>query len=146
MSCQNDRYADARLYAQLVCSRTHNPEDEPSINQRLNFVAGSITAAIAASDQCSCTWAGWAENYIATLNVYLAAALQDCPCSQLSDDDKNRYLEYVNGELEKIRTGEISLCAGDTAKTYPAIGIINIGWNKFAQADIIEKREQREGF
>ena len=145
MTC-NGRYADARDYVQLVCTKTANPLDEPSINQRLDRVSGTISAALQASGQCDCTWASWAADYLAQLNVYLAAALQDCPCSNLSEADKQKYLDYVTGELEKIRTGQIELCAGETGKEYPAFGIANIGYNVFAREDIIEKREQRESY
>jgi len=145
MTCDAGRYADARDYVQLVCTRTANPDDEPEINLRLERVSGTISAALQSSGQCACTWASWADNYLATLNVYLAAALQDCPCSNLSDADKDRYLQHVNAELEKIRLGQIELCAGETGIDYPAFGTANIGLNIFAKADIINKREQREG-
>jgi len=111
MTCDAGRYADAREYTELVCTRTSDIQNEPSINLRLERVSGSISAALQASGQCDCTWASWATNYLATLNVYLAAALQDCPCSNLSEADKQRYLDYVNAELEKIRLGQIELCA-----------------------------------
>ena len=142
MTCDG-RYADAREYVVLVCERTMKPDDEPAINQRLDKVSGTISAALQASGQCNCTWASWASEYVAQLNVYLAAALQDCPCSSLSENDKQRYLDYVTAELEKIRSGEITLCDGATGKDYPAFGIANIGHNLFSKADIIRKRAQR---
>ena len=145
MTCDAGRYADARDYTQLICTKTSGIQQEPEINKRLERVSGMISAALQASDQCDCTWAAWAENYLATLNVYLAAALQDCPCSTVSDADKDRYLQYVNAELEKVRLGQIELCAGATGKDYPAFGTANIGHNIFSKADIIQKRWQREG-
>ena len=145
MSCDATRYADAREYTLLVCTKTSGVQQEPEINLRLERVSGAISAALQSSGQCDCTWTSWAANYLATLNVYLAAALQDCPCSNLSDADKDRYLLYVNDELEKIRSGQITLCDGETGIDYPAFGTANIGHNIFSRADIILKRIQREG-
>ena len=143
MACSGS-YATAREYVSLVCTKTANVQDEADINVRLSRVSGTISAALQASGQCDCTWADWAAQYLSNLNVYLAAALQDCPCSNLSENDKQRYLDYATGELEKIRTGQIELCAGETGIDYPAFGVANIGHNLFSQADIIQKREQRE--
>ena len=142
MAC-NGQYATARDYVELICTRTADVQDEPHINVLLTRVAGTITAALQANGQCDCTWASWVDDYLANLNVYLAAALQDCPCSNLTEEDKRRYLDYVNNELEMIRTGRTELCEGETGVDYPAFGNVNIGHNIFSRADIIQKREQR---
>ena len=38
----------------------------------LNITVGNIHAAMAASDQCSCTLAAWATNELSKLNIIMA--------------------------------------------------------------------------
>lgn len=138
-------YAEPRDYAELICTRTYDMSDEARITAQLTITAGAIHAARAASNQCACTLADWAIDYLKHLNIALAAATQDCPCSSLNTDDKAAYLMFVNAELEKIRKREIDLCGG-TGKDYPAVGAIQYGLNVFNRAQIIQDRLAREGY
>lgn len=111
MAC-NAAFANARDYAELICTRTLDPQREPQVNRQLRITAGAIHAAMSASDQCDCDLAEWATSYLKHLNVVLAAATQDCPCSTISNDEKAAYLAFANAELEKIRTGQVDVCGG----------------------------------
>jgi hypothetical protein len=143
MSCTGP-FADARDYMQLICTSTCSATGEAQINAQLTVTAGAIHAAMAASNQCSCTLEGWAAQYLKHLNVILAAATQDCPCSTINENEKAAYLAFVNQELEKIRTGQIDLCGG-TGRNYPAFGTIELGLNLFNDAQIIINRIKRTG-
>ena len=143
MACSG-AYADARDYAELICARTTDIQAEARINRQLVITAGAIHAAMSASDQCDCDPADWAENYLKHLNILLAAATQDCPCSTISNDEKAAYLAFANAELEKIRTGQVDIC-GNTGKDYPAFGAIQYNLNVFGQAQIIQDRIDRDG-
>ena len=142
MACSGT-YAEPRDYQELICTKTYNLADEPRLAAQLTITAGPIHAARAASNQCACTLEPWAEDYLKHLNIVLAAATQDCPCSTLSAEDKAAYLAFANAELEKIRTRQIDLCGG-TGKDYPAMGAIQYGHTVFARAEIIQNRLDRE--
>jgi hypothetical protein len=144
MACSG-AFANARDYAELVCTRTLDAQSEARINRQLAITAGAIHAAMSASDQCDCDAEDWAENYLKHLNIILAAATQDCPCSTIGNEEKAAYLEFVNAELEKIRTGQVDICGG-TGKDYPAYGAIQYGLNVFNKAQIIQDRLDRQGY
>lgn len=141
MSCDGP-FAEARDYAELICTRTYDASKEAVINAQLTMTAGAIHAAMSASNQCSCDLEAWAEQYLKHLNIILTAATQDCPCSTISNEEKAAYLAFVNTELEKIRTGQVDVCGG-TGMDYPAFGSIELGLNVFNKAQIIQNREDR---
>ena len=143
MACDGP-FANARDYAQLICTRTLEIQKEATVNFQLNTTAGAIHAAMSASDQCDCDLQGWASNYLKHLNIILAAATQDCPCSTISNEEKAAYLQFVNAELEKIRLGQVNVCGG-TGRNYPAVGSIELGLNVFNKAQIIQNRIDRTG-
>ena len=135
-------FADARDYAELLCTRSLDLTKEGVINAQLAITAGAIHAALSAGNQCACTPEPWALNYLKHLNIVLTAATQDCPCSTISNEDKAAYMLFVNQELEKIRLGQVDICGG-TGKNYPAFGTAELGVNVFNRARIIQNRMQR---
>jgi hypothetical protein len=141
MACDST-FATARDYAALLCTSTLDIQKEAKVNFQLTVTAGAIHAAMSASDQCDCTLEGWAAGYLKHLNIILAAATQDCPCSTISDTEKAAYMSFVSAELEKIRTGQINVCGG-TGMDYPAFGNIELGLNIFNKAQIIQNRLDR---
>ena len=79
------------------------------------------------------------------LNIILAAATQDCPCSTVAAEDKAAYMQFATAELEKIRLRQVDLCGG-TGKDYPAFGSLQYGLNVFSKAQLITDRRDREGY
>lgn len=142
MSNCSAAFADARDYAELICTRSSDAKQEAVIAAQLVIASGPIHAALASSDQCDCDMAAWGANYLKHLNILLAAATQDCPCSTLTAEDKAAYLAFVNAELEKIRLGQVDVCGG-TGKNYPAFGSAELGVNIFNRARIIQNAIQR---
>jgi hypothetical protein len=137
-------FATARDYAKLICTSTLDIQKEATVNFQLNVTAGAIHAAMAASDQCDCDLEPWAVNYLKHLNIVLAAATQDCPCSTISNEERAAYLAFAQGEIEKIRLGQVNVCGG-TGRNYPAFGNIELGLNVFTDAQIIQNRINRTG-
>jgi hypothetical protein len=136
-------FAEARDYAELICTRTLDISKEAILNAQLTITAGAIHAAMSASNQCACDLAAWAVNYLKHLNIILAAATQDCPCSTISNEDKAAYMAFVNAELEKIRLGQVNVCGG-TGKNYPAFGAAQLGLNVFNDVQLIVNRYKRQ--
>ncbi len=115
------------------------------LEHQLAVVAGNIHAALAATGACDCTLADWALDYLAKLNIIEAAAFHRCPCDRkLSNEDKAAYLEWMNEQLRMIRDNEIELCAGHTAKGWPAVAWAEQGVTAFNEARIIDNAERRD--
>ena len=117
-------------------------QQRSTIEHYLNLAAGHIHAARAASGGCDCTLANWAADYLAHLNVVMAAAFYSCDCgrpsiSALSDDTRNSYREWAQEQLDAIRDVRIELCAGETGSETPVIGWAEQGTTEFAKAQIV---------
>ncbi len=119
-------------------------DDKTEITPLLIKSAGRIHAAMAAQGMCDCTLASWANDYLAELNMGLAAVLFNTPCVRLSNEQRRIINDNANSELDKIRKGEIELCAGQTAKGYPAFGIAQYANTDRQAARIIERRFNME--
>jgi len=124
---------------------TLSNQERSTIETYLGIAASDIHVAMAAMGACDCTLSDWAENYLAKLNIIDAAVYHRCPCGtpNLDADSRRMYLEWINSELEKIRTGEYELCAGYHGKAYPSIGWAEINYNEFSAARIISNRVLR---
>lgn len=138
MSCLS-KYATADEYVTMMCSDddTTDPETLSMIELFLELSAGDINAAIASSGMCDCTWGDWVMNYLKKLNIIDAAVIKQCPCGNMPEESKAMWLEWIDNQLELIRSGQIELCQNHTAVQFPAFDEIQRGWNEFSQADII---------
>jgi len=119
-------------------------DDATEIQPLLTKSAGRIHAAMAATGQCDCSLASWAPDYLADLNMTLAVVMFNMSCVRLSNDQRQLFAEQVNEQLNLIRSGEIELCAGQTAKQHPAFGVAEIGITDRNIARIIANRADRE--
>ena len=99
MSCSGP-YADANDFGNYFCIPVRE-DDEPVVNRALRLAAGSIHAARQASDQCSCDLAEWASDYLMQLNIWIAVATYNCPCSslKLTFDQKKFMMEQAQNDL-----------------------------------------------
>ena len=142
MSC-NGAYATAGDFADFFCMEIDNEsQQEAVINNNLRKAATFIHAARAASGGCNCSLSPWAEEYLSTLNVVMAAAFYSCQCGRpaitvLSDDVRAQYREAVQNELDNIRTQKIELCDGETGADFPVVGWAEQGWDEFARTRIV---------
>ena len=115
------------------------------IDSLLAKAAGRIHAAMQASGQCSCTLESWATDFLKELNMVAAVVMFNISAVRLSDDQRTKYNDYLREQLELIRTGQIELCQGETAKAFPAFGVAEIGLTDRNAARIIDNRRRREG-
>lgn len=122
--------------------------ERSTIEHYLNITAPNIHAALAASGACDCTLAGWADEYLAKINIIEAGSFHQCPCAQpgqrLSDEERRLWLEWSDRQLSLLRSGEIEVCAGATGSTFPAIGVAEQAVTEFAGARIIYNDQQRD--
>jgi hypothetical protein len=121
---------------------TLEADEKATIEMFLDVAASDLHAAMAASNQCSCTLATWAAAYLEKLNIVDASIYHQCPCAKpnISDDMRKAWLEWMNLQLELIRTGKIELCAGATGAEYPSLDWAEQAIDNFSAANLLNKR------
>jgi len=109
------------------------------IELALDIAASDIHAALAATGQCDCTWASWADNFVAKLNIIDAASYYQGKCGtpKFTDDQRGRYLTWMSDQLNMLMLGRMDLCQGATGSDFPVVGWAEQGVTEFARADII---------
>jgi hypothetical protein len=145
MSCSGP-YADANDFGNYFCIAVHE-DDEPVVNRTLRLAASRIHAARQASDQCGCDLSEWAADHLMELNIWVAAAVYNCPCSslKLTDEQKQFIMEQAREDLTLIRTGQVELCSGETGTEYPAVAWAERSLTVYSTREIIRNRFLREG-
>ncbi len=104
------------------------------------MAAANVHMAMLSVDACNCSLTAAATEWIKQLTVILQACLFPVGCGpQLSDDEKRNYLDWANGQLDQIKSGQIELCDGETGSTFPVIGWAQRASTDFAAAEIIVK-------
>jgi hypothetical protein len=117
---------------------------EAEINRFLEITAADIHAALGAVGACDCTLASWAETLLIKFNVVEAGAMFYQPCGlNITADEKQVYLNWVNEQLAAIRTGQLELCAGHTGSDYPAVEWATPAVTEFTAAKIIADDMER---
>ena len=121
---------------------TLNVRQRAAIERNLSIAATDIHAALAASGACDCTYSAWGNQFLAKLNIIDAAAFYSCTCgapavNALSGDVRNQYREWVQVQLDAIRTMKLELCDGHTGAEYPVTGWAQQGLTEFNKAKII---------
>ena len=113
-----------------------------AIESVLDIAATDLHAVLAAANACSCTFATWADAYLAKLNIIDAQVFYNCNCGgdKLSEEEKARNQTWVQTQLDLIRTGNIELCSGATGADFPAIDWAETSDTAFAAAEIIINR------
>ena len=145
MSCEG-AYSTSDEFAEYWCISLTG-DDGARLNRNLRLAATRIHAARAANDQCDCTLAGWATDYLKELNILIAVTVYNCKCTNLhlDTDDKRAYLEAVQNDLALIREGKLELCAGETGMEYPYITWAERSLTPFNVEQIIRNEVLRRG-
>jgi hypothetical protein len=100
--------------------------------------AARINAALAATNQCDCTFASWADTLLANLNLIAASLLIYGHCGVgFNDDQRSFWDKWLSDQLELIRLGEMDLCQGATGIHYPAYATATPAVTEFQRAEII---------
>lgn len=139
MACSG-RWADANDYITFFCiSADCSGDTEAQINFALTQAASDIHSALAAANACDCTFADWAEVYLKKLNLIDASVYYYCMCAKphISEDMRQAYLNWIDRELELIRTGKKELCAGETGADFPAVDYAEMTWTRFSTEQIL---------
>jgi hypothetical protein len=112
-----------------------------AIESMLDIAASDMHVALAAGNACSCTFASWANAYLAKLNIIDAQVFYNCNCgnTKLSEEEKARLQAWVQNQLDMISNGKIELCSGETGSDFPSIGWAEQAIDDFSAARILEK-------
>ncbi len=141
------RFAEASDFASFWCQCDPLSEAETTaINNKLNVAAAQICGAMLAAGMADCTLSDKASAYLASINIILGAALQACPCGQarLSEDEQAQWADWASTEIERIASGAVPLCSGDSGADFPAIDWAEVNYNGFTEAAIIFNQTQRD--
>lgn len=125
---------DAYLIATL------DAQQRAVVELNLNLAATDINAALAASGACDCPFSSHGAEFLKRLNVIIAAAFYGCSCgrpAQASAENRARWQEWAQLQLEMLRDGRLEMCAGETGADFPALGWAEQAWNEFAAAGIV---------
>jgi len=141
MAC-TERFSTAQEFASFWCRDEMCDDDKRKIEAFLDIAASDIHAAMAAQGMCNCTLASWASEYLKKINIIDAEVIQHCMAacgwtSVMSPELRRMWLEWVNLQLQLIRTGEIELCNGETGKDFPYMGWAQQSHTDFQAAQII---------
>lgn len=146
MACETT-YCTADEIAQFFCrGEGYSASSEPTLDDMNRYIhkgAARINMSLMASDQCSCTWNVYAEDFLQELNIIAASLLIFCPdCSRkFTADEKEFYNTWLSEQLELLRSGKLDLCSGATAVDYPAFGIAQYGLTDQSIATMIYNYE-----
>lgn len=146
MSCSGNSLATADEYGQFFCFNLPlSADEETTISAILEIASADVHAAMAASGQCDCTLAPWANVYLRKLAILDSAVMFNCPCgnARLTDAMKQTWIAWISEQLTAIRTGQLELCDGETGSDFPALGHAEIAWTDYNGARIIMNRELR---
>jgi len=113
--------------------------DIMQLEHYLDIAASDIHAALAASGACDCTLASWGLSFLKKLNIIDAETYYNCPCrgARVSETMRQKYIDWMDAQMELIRTGKLELCAGETGSDFPSLDWADQGVTEFAAAKII---------
>lgn len=141
MGCTG-RYASAQEFSNFWCREPMCDEDKIKIEAFLDIAAADIHVAMAATGMCDCVLADWSEEFLKKLNIIDAEVIQHClaacgRASVMTAELRRMWLEWVNMNLDGIRTGRIELCAGATGEDFPSRGWAEQGITDWQTAEIV---------
>jgi hypothetical protein len=112
-----------------------------AIESILDIAASDMHVALAAGNACSCTFASWANAYLAKLNIIDAQVFYNCSCAntKLSEEEKARLQAWVQNQLDMIANGKLELCSGETGSDFPSIGWSEQAIDDFTAASILAR-------
>lgn len=110
-----------------------------TIQNYLDISASDIHAALASVDACNCTLAAWGAAYLKKLNIIEAETFYSCPCARtkLSDEMRQKYIDWMQAQMDAITSGKVDVCSGATGSDFPALGWADQSVTEFAAAKII---------
>ena len=145
MTC-TDMYATVNEFANFWGIDCTEVEAQNAIESCLDITATNIHASLAAVGACDCTLAAWALNWLKKLNIIEAGVMYNSRCGRpsLTDEAKRMFLEWMDRQLELVRTSKIEVCAGGTGADWPSIGWASQALTERQTAEIIANAIQAE--
>ena len=146
MTC-TDAYATYNEFANFWGVDCTEVEARNTMTQCLEITATNIHASLAAVGACDCTFASWVDNWLKKLNIIEAGVMYNSRCGRpsLTDEAKRMFLEWMDRQLELVRTSKIEVCAGKTGADWPSIGWASQALTERQTAEIIANSIAREG-
>ena len=146
MTC-TDMYATVNEFANFWGIDCTEVEAQNSIEAVLDITSTNIHASLASVGACDCTLASWAANWLKKLNIIEAGVMYNSRCGRpsLTDEAKRMFLEWMDRQLELVRTSKIEVCAGGTGADWPSIGWASQALTERQTAEIIANSIAREG-
>ncbi len=146
MTC-TDMYATVNEFANFWGIDCTEVEAQNAIESVLDITSTNIHASLAAVGACDCTLASWALNWLKKLNIIEAGVMYNSRCGRpsLTDEAKRMFLEWMDRQLELVRTSKIEVCAGKTGADWPSIGWASQALTEQQTAEIIANSIQAEG-
>ena len=88
-----------------------------------------------------------ALDWLKKLNIIEAGVMYNSRCGRpaLTDEGKRMFLEWMDRQLELVRTSKIEVCAGKTGADWPSIGWASQALTERQTAEIIANAIQSEG-
>lgn len=137
-----DAYATAGQFSDFFCQGDVGDDAEGAINNNLRLAATDIWVALKSAGADQCAMPPQSLDYLAFLNIIIAAAFYSCTCGRpsitmLSDDMRNNYRAWAQAQLDAVRRSEIELCEGETGADFPYLDVAEQGWTHFNRVRII---------
>jgi hypothetical protein len=109
-----------------------------SLNNQILMASGDIDMALKQQGALDCGLDPASTQYLAKLNIINTAVTYRAICGpRLNPDEAREWSQWINDQLTLIREGKMVLCEGDTPADFPAIGVVEIGWNPAISAEIV---------
>lgn len=140
MSNCDSAFATIDDFTAYWCNTCLADDDAARVNRYLRLAASKIHAALQAQAACDCAPAGWAADYLTELNIVAAVAFYNCPCTRITPEERQAAITYVTDQLTQLRSGQLTICEGDSGTEYPAVGWAEYGITDRNQARIIYNR------
>lgn len=150
MACLSS-YATAAEYSQWWGYWQHKidlgdltPTEITALERQIEMAAGDINMALSQVGACDCTLSAYAVQYLKKINILSTAVVYRVPCGpRLSDDERAKWLEWIDAQLTMIREGKLEVCDGETGADFPAFGTAEIGWTEDNALQIIDNTIKR---
>ena len=114
------------------------------VEMNIRIASAEIDMSLQTSDQLLCQKSTAGLNYLQLLNIIAAVLITEYDNARyLSDADLARLQAWKDNQMTLIRTGQLSICLGETGIDYPAISTAEVGYTPDAQALIVLNRIRR---
>jgi hypothetical protein len=107
----------------------------------LRMASSRVTASLSASGQLDCPRSEWGDEHLKELVIIIAGIMFNTPAVRLSNEQRQLYQLYATEALRLLRTGELTICEGETARGFPAWETARYGLTERNAARIIAQEE-----